>query len=105
MPFIKQIVNAKMAKLTSSLDTNVLLRLHLNDIPKQRVAVKNLISQAAHQFAATDTVIIELVFALDRYYGLSWSGITEAVNGLMKLRDIHCNRALFEKALPLYIDI
>lgn len=93
-----------MAKFTGSLDTNALLRLLLNDIPEQRTAVKNLLGQATNQFAIADTVIIELVFALDRYYGFSRLQITEAVDGLMKLSDINCNRALFEKVLPLYID-
>lgn len=93
-----------MAKFTGSLDTNVLLRLLLNDIPGQRTAVKSLLGQATNQFAIADTVIIELVFALDRYYGLSRLQITEAVDGLMKLSDMNCNRTLFERALPLYTD-
>ncbi len=93
-----------MTKLTGSFDTNVLLRLLLNDIPEQRIAVKKLLSQAANQFAVADTVIIELVFALDRHYGFSRLQIAEAIDGLMKLREINCNRTLFERALPLYID-
>ena len=93
-----------MTKLAGSLDTNVLLRLLLNDIPEQRTAVKKLLDQTANQFAVADTVIIELVFGLDRYYGFSRLQITEAVDGLMKLREINCNRSLFESALPLYTD-
>ncbi len=93
-----------MTKLTGSFDTNVLLRLLLNDIPEQRIAIKKLLSHAVNQFAVADTVIIELVFVLDRHYGFSRLQITEAVDGLMKLREINCNRTLFERALPLYID-
>jgi predicted nucleic-acid-binding protein len=93
-----------MTKFTGSLDTNVLLRLLLNDIPEQHTAAKKLIRQTAKQFAVADTVIIELVFALDRYYGFSRLHIAEAVEGLLKLKEINCNRILFEKVVPIYIN-
>lgn len=104
MPIIKQTVTVDMTKFIGSFDTNVLLRLLLNDIPEQRSAVKKLMAQAAKQFAIADTVIIELVFVLDRHYGFSRPQIAGAVDGLMKLKEIHCNQAVFENALPLYID-
>jgi predicted nucleic-acid-binding protein len=72
-----------MAQYTGSFDTNVLLRLLLNDIAEQHTATKELLSQATSQFAVADTAIIELVFALDRYYGFSRLQTTEAVEGLM----------------------
>jgi predicted nucleic-acid-binding protein len=93
-----------MTKFTGSLDTNVLLRLLLNDIPEQHTAAKKLMRQTNNQFAVADTVIIELVFALDRYYGFSRLQIAEAVDGLMVLKEINCNRILFEKALPIFIN-
>lgn len=93
-----------MTKFTGSFDTNVILRLLLNDIPQQHKAVKKLMEQAVNQFAVADTVIIELVFGLDRYYGFSRLQIADAVDGLMKLKEINCNQALFEKALPLFIN-
>jgi predicted nucleic-acid-binding protein len=92
-----------MANYTGSFDTNVLLRLLLNDIPEQHTATKKLLDQANYQFAIADTAIIELVFALDRYYGFSRSQTAEAVEGLMKLKKINCNRALFDRAMPVYI--
>jgi len=92
-----------MADYSGSFDTNVLLRLLLNDIPGQHTATKKLLSQAIHQFVIADTAIIELVFVLDRYYGLSRLQTTEAVEGLMNLKEINCNRVLFKRAMPLYI--
>src|SRR5258708_21122204 len=93
-----------MTKLTGSLDTNVVLRLLLNDIPEQHMAAKKLVEQARGQLAVADTVVIEVVFALNRYYGFSRSQIAEAVAGFMEFQEISCNRALFERALPLYVD-
>ncbi len=92
-----------MTDYTGSLDTNVLLRLLLNDIPEQHTATKKLLSQSANQFAVADTAIIELVFALNRYYGFSRLQTAEAVEGLMNLKEINCNGDLFEKAMRLYI--
>lgn len=91
-----------MANFKGSLDTNILLRLLLNDIPEQHLAAKGLITQGAGQFAIADTAIIELVFVLDRYYGFSRIQVSEAIDGLMKLKEINCNRALFENALPIF---
>lgn len=92
-----------MTKFAGSLDTNVLLRLLLGDIPEQHASAIRVLGQTTNQFAVADTVIIELVFALDRYYGFSRSQIAEAVDGVMGLKEINCNRALFEEALPLFI--
>lgn len=93
-----------MANYTGSFDTNALLRLLLNDIVEQHTAIKELI-EPNHliQFAVADTAIIELVFVLDRYYGFSRLQTIEAVEGLMKLKEINCNRVLFDRAMPLYV--
>lgn len=93
-----------MAHFKGSLDTNVVLRLLLNDIPDQHIAAKKLLDQTDTRLDVADTVIIELIFALNRYYGLSRLQIAEAVEGFMKLKEINCNRSLFEKAIPIYID-
>lgn len=89
-------------RLSGSLDTNALLRLLLNDVTKQHDAVKKLLYGATSQFAVADIAVIELVFVLERHYGFSRQQVTEAITGLMLLREINCNRTLFEKALPVY---
>ena len=88
--------------LTGSLDTNALLRLLLNDVIEQHNAVKNLLRSSNGQLAVADIAVIELVFVLERYYGFSRQQVGEAIQGLMLLREINCNRVLLEKALPLY---
>lgn len=91
-------------KFSGSLDTNAILRLLINDIPQQHEAVKALLTKASSQLAVADTAIIELVFVLERYYGFSRQQANEAVIGLMQLKEISCNRILFEKALPIYLN-
>lgn len=98
-----RLVRTGMAVLAGSLDANVLLRLLLNDIPAQHSAVVGLIQKAKGQFAVADTAVIETVFVLGRNYSFSRTAIAEAVEGLISLPEINCNRALFEKVLPLFI--
>jgi predicted nucleic-acid-binding protein len=91
-------------KFGGSLDTNAILRLLINDLPQQHKAVKALLTKTSGQLAVADTAIIELVFVLERYYGFSRQQANEAVVGLMQLKEINCNRMLFEKALPIYLN-
>jgi predicted nucleic-acid-binding protein len=91
-----------MAQTVGSLDTNVVLRLLLNDEPSQHTAAAKLLEINSGQFAVADLVVTEVVFALGRYYNFSRPQIAEAVSGLMQLPIINCNRALFERALALF---
>lgn len=90
-------------RLSGSLDTNALLRLLLNDVAQQHEAAKKLLRKASSQLAVADIAVIELVFVLERYYGFSRQQVSEAVTGLILLKEISCNRMLFEKVLPLYL--
>ena len=89
--------------VAGSLDTNALLRLILNDVPDQHEAVLRLTRSAGgKQFMIADTVIIELVFALGRYYHFNRNQIAEVVGALADLAELRCNRELFARALPLF---
>lgn len=91
-----------MATFSGSLDANVLLRLLLNDVPVQNAAATKLLQDSAGQFAVADTAIIEVVFVLERHYEFTRLQIAEAVEGLMSLPEINCNRGLFATALPFF---
>lgn len=91
-----------MTEFAGSLDANVLLRLLLNDIPDQHMAVEALFRQASGQFAVADTAIIEVAFVLERHYGFTRTAIADAVDGLASLGEINCNHLLFERALPIF---
>lgn len=91
-----------MTAFEGSLDTNTLLRLLLNDVPHQHAQVVQLLAQYKNQFAVADTVITEVVFVLNRGYKFSRTQIAEAIEGLMGITQINCNRTLFQKALQLF---
>lgn len=89
--------------MSGSLDANVLLRLLLNDVPEQHASVLRLFRDTSGQFAVADTAIIEVVFVLCRAYGFARAQAAEAVESLMDLSELSCNRTLFEVALPLFV--
>lgn len=91
-----------MAAFSGSLDANVLLRLLLNDLTDQHQAVLRLFQNASGQFAVADTAIIEIAFVLERNYKFTRDAIVEAIEGLMSLAEINCNRPLFAKALLIF---
>ena len=88
----------------SSLDTNILLRLLLKDIPEQHVEARQLIESSDMTFLVSDTAIIELVFVLERYYEFSRALIKEAVEALMGIACISMRSVVIKEALGVYID-
>lgn len=87
-----------------SVDANVVLRLLLDDVPNQHAAAVALLESGNAPFVVSDVAVIEVVFALCRHYDFSRGAAAEAIEGLISLTQIDCNRALFERALPLFTD-
>lgn len=87
-----------------SLDANVVLRLLLNDVPDQHAAAIALLESASAPFVVSDIAVIEVVFALCRHYEFSRGAASAAIEGLMSLTEIDCNRVMFSRALPLFTD-
>jgi predicted nucleic-acid-binding protein len=93
-----------MSSTPGSLDANILLRLLLNDIPDHHQAVLKLFRNASGQFAVADTAIIEIAFVLcGKDYAFTREQAAEAIDGLMNLKEVNCNRMLFDKALPQFV--
>lgn len=87
-----------------SLDANVVIRMLLNDVPKQHAAAVALVESGDAPFVVSDIAVIEVVFALCRHYNFSRAAAVEAIEGLISLTQIDCNRAMFRRALPLFIE-
>lgn len=93
-----------MPTLSGSLDANVVLRLLLNDVPDQHAAAVTLVESSNASFAVSDIAVIEVVFALCRHYEFSRAAAAEAIEGLLSLSQIDCNRVMFKRALPFFTD-
>jgi predicted nucleic-acid-binding protein len=92
-----------MTQIVGSLDTNVLLRLLINDVPAQHQAATNLIKSHNGHFEVADIAIMEIVFVLTGdTYKFTRSQAKEAVEGIMAIEQFNCNRTLFSQALSLY---
>ena len=85
-----------------SLDTNILLRLYLKDIPAQFELVKRLVETPGKKFTISDTAIIEYIFVLERHYQFTRDQIAEMLTALMSRSNFLCNRTVFPSALELY---
>lgn len=81
-----------------------MLRLLLNDVPDQHAAAVALVESAGAPFFVSDVAVIEVVFALCRHYEFSRGAAAEAIEGLMSLTQIDCNRVIFKRALPFFAD-
>ena len=85
-----------------SLDTNILLRLMLNDVPAQTgKIIKLLETSRPHSLQIADAVWLECVWILTGM-GYSRADIAASLLDLMEFPQFNCNRALIEKAVPVY---
>ncbi len=87
---------------SGSLDTNTLLRLSLGDIPEQALCVKKLLDQSSY-FEVADAVIFEIVFVMEKGYGLERKQIAQNILTIVRHPKINSNRELFERTITNYI--
>ena len=86
-----------------SLDTNILLRLMLVDIPSQSEAARKLVETGAVRYFVSDTAINEFVYVLGRHYKFSRDQIAEMVKGLLSIGTIDCNSELALETLQHFV--
>lgn len=92
-----------MSVSAGSLDTNVLLRLILRDVPDQHAAAVRLIKGSPGQLSIADMAIVEVAFVLGRNYGFSRMAIQETLDNVLALPLINANRGLFSRAFPMFV--
>lgn len=81
------------------LDANAFLRYLLNDIPAQADAAREVIDSGAA--ILTNEVLAEIVYVLDKVYGLSRQKIVDALSGVVQ--EVQCeDRELVLGALSIY---
>lgn len=85
----------------ASVDTNILLRWVLGDLPEQADAAGKLL-EGDSEIQVADAALIEMGYVLEKVYKLDRILVTGYIKAIMALGQVNCNRALFSRVLPLY---
>ena len=87
----------------NSLDTNIILRFLLNDVPAQTEKVVNLLTTSDRIFIIDDQAITESVYVMSTNYKLQRPEIVAYLKVLEKIININFDHALFSEVFPLYL--
>lgn len=88
--------------MAGSLDTNVLLRLILDDVPEQSIKVEKLL-EGGKVFEIADAAIFEMIYVLEKLYEINREQVAKSVLAIVRNTKFNCNRRLFELIMPLYV--
>lgn len=88
--------------MSGSVDTNVLLRLILDDVPAQRDQAEQLLAGARHPIGVADIVFVEVEYALRVYYKVSREDIVKVLLSLANHPKLNCNRSHLIETARLY---
>lgn len=86
----------------ASVDTNILLRLVLNDVPEQERSVRKLLSTKM-RYEVADVALTEMVFVLERFYKMERQMVVQFLLVILRHPQFVCNKTLFERVLPVYV--
>ncbi|MDR2336512.1 MAG: PIN domain-containing protein [Candidatus Nomurabacteria bacterium] len=92
-----------MGRYRESLDTSVLLRLVTGNPPQLYEKAIQLLSRPNIQFDVADLAIVEIVYVLEKAFKFGRTDVTNALNAIVNLPNINCNRELFRLALLAYL--
>ncbi|MDR1237336.1 MAG: PIN domain-containing protein [Propionibacteriaceae bacterium] len=87
----------------ASLDTNVLLRATLKDIPEQFERAKALLSTPGTTFLVSDIAVAEYVYALEDHYHLAREQVAEMVRGIILLPNVRLDESRFAAVLDEWV--
>lgn len=85
-----------------SIDTNLLLRLVLMDVPAQYKTAIGLLEKH-EKVAISDLAITETVFVLEKVKGIKRELIVEMIESFVANQGVVMNRTLFSRAIALYV--
>jgi predicted nucleic-acid-binding protein len=87
--------------MSGSLDTNVLLRLILNDVPEQYLVIKKLLASGSN-FTVADAALFEMIYVLEKVYRQPREQVAKNVRGIIRNEQFICNKKLLEGTIDLY---
>jgi len=91
-----------MANFMGSMDTNLLARWLVNDVPEQTKKVDRLIESGA-TLHVSDAALIELVFVLQKHYQCSRKNVANIFSNLFDTKNLNFNRGLIRRALKVFV--
>ena len=89
--------------MSATLDTNLVLRLVMGDIPDQYETVRDLLAVPGARYRVTDMAIAEIVHALVHHYGLTRPQVAEILHAIITAPNIDTNRGLLEAVIDSFI--
>jgi len=84
----------------SSLDSNIILRLILNDVPDQAARAGSFVGRSSCY--VTDVVVAECVFVLEKTYKLDRVFIKNSMRSFFKINTVNFRETLITEAFDLY---
>ena len=90
-------------KLRESLDTNILVRLIVKDVPEQCLRVQDLFMRQGVTYDVADLAVTETVYVLQTWYHWSRRGIIDALSSVLSDFGLNYNKVLFEQVFPMYL--
>jgi len=90
--------------MKASLDTNVLLRFALKDVPEQFTQALALLSRADATFVVADAAWVELAYALQHHYQMDRAAVADIVTSLMSIDSMSANQPVIEATCTAFQD-
>lgn len=82
-----------------SLDTNILARYILDDVPEQTVLAAQLFDNYDIPFDVADAALIELVHMLQHHYEYTRGELIRVLESVIRLENLQCHADFFEDVL------
>ena len=90
-------------RIRESLDTNIILRLMLDDVPDQCRRLQDLLMRANIEYHVADLAITEAVYVMESNYRLSREKIVGGIQKLLLFPGVNYNQELFRWVFPMYL--
>lgn len=91
-----------MASRMPSVDTNVLLRSLLDDIPEQTLTARAFLL-GHDEISVADLAITEMVFVLEKLLGFDRASICLMIEVLIQNQHLNMNQHLLAEVVPIYL--
>lgn len=87
---------------TESLDTNIIMRIILKDVPEQCEKILDLFMRKGYSYDISDLAVTETVYNLQKSH--SRTEIVSALKIIFDLPHINANFTLFNQVFPMYLE-